>query len=529
MFKKISIIVLVFVCFISANALNHDDMTVLSLNDFHGQMLPHNDMVGAAKIATFIKHYRTNHPNLVVVAAGDNYQGTAISNLSHGKVVNDFFDEIGLEYSAIGNHDFDYGQIWLTNWQKESGVRFLAANIEQKKEGFVSLLYSLLGGDKFEPYNLAKPFGYKTFDNGKTVYFIGLSTLETPETTAEKNISNLKFTNPAAASNKWVKYINNYKSHGIPKADSIVLLTHIPTIQKSDGLIFYSDTRPELDNKTEINYVSENVRGVSALFSGHSHQYVNGYVENLAVVQGASQGKDISILHYDCNTTNVCVVTPEVVNLSVVTQGLQDDKTTTHIINKYYDSMKSQLNQVIAVAPEALSNDAQDGNYNIPLSYTIADVMKKNTNSDIALQNSHGIRRSLPKGDITFSMLYETMPFDNMVVTLQIKGSDLFNLIKHSLITKEGDQLGVFAGVDIVLNSEKQIQSVIINNAPLDSNKFYKLATIDFLVTGGDSFNFSNMKDYKDTSIPFRDVVKDYWEKHSAEISPLWQNVTVSK
>jgi 2',3'-cyclic-nucleotide 2'-phosphodiesterase (5'-nucleotidase family) len=53
-------------------------------------------MVGAAKIASFINGYRKTHPDLVVVAAGDNYQGTAISNISHGAVVNDFFDYIGL-------------------------------------------------------------------------------------------------------------------------------------------------------------------------------------------------------------------------------------------------------------------------------------------------------------------------------------------------------------------------------------------------------------------------------------------------
>ena len=529
MFKKMSTIVLLFICFVSANALNQDDITVLSLNDFHGQMLPHNDMVGAAKIATFIKHYRNNHPNLVVVAAGDNYQGTAISNLSHGKVVNEFFDEIGLEYSAIGNHDFDYGQIWLSNWQKESGVRFLAANIKQEKQGFVSWLYSVLGEDQYEPYNVAKPFGYKTFDNGKTIYFIGLYTLETPETTAEKHISNLKFTNPATAANKWVNYINHYKEHGIPKADSIVLLTHIPTIQKHDGLVFYSDERSELGNKTEIKYVAKNVGGVSALFSGHSHQYVNGYVDDLAVVQGASQGKDISILHYDCNTTSVCVVTPEVVNLSVVTQGLQDDKEVTSIINKHYESMKSKLNQVISVAPEELSNEPQDGKYNIPLSYTIADIMKKDTHSDIALQNTHGIRKSLPQGDITYSMLYEAMPFDNMINTLQIKGSDLLKLIKHSVVTKEGDQIGVFAGAKIMINGDDKVVGVMINGVPLDNNKYYKMATIDFLITGGDGFDFTNMKDYKDTGIPVRDVVKDYWEKNDANILPNWQNVKVSR
>ncbi|MGQ4005871.1 5'-nucleotidase C-terminal domain-containing protein [Francisellaceae bacterium CB300] len=522
--KLFNIIVL---CLFSFQIYAYDDMTILSLNDFHGQVEPNKDMVGAAKIASFITQYRKTHPNLMVVAAGDNYQGTALSNISHGAVVNDFFDYIGLKYSAVGNHDFDYGQQWFKSWYDNSDVRYLAANISYKNDSILFGFKNWFNGSNI--LNYIKPYDYHTFDNGKTVYFIGLSTLETPDTTAEKNISNLNFNNPITSANKWVSYISDYKKHNLPKPDAIVLLTHIPTEQEN-SVVGYSNKIKSLDNKSEIESVTAEVNGASGVFSGHSHQYVNGLLNSTAVVQGASQGKDISILHYDCHTVvDKCVVTPEVVNLAKATKDLPADKNVEKIINKYKDSIKDELNKIVSKASKPLSNQAQDGAYNIPLTYTLADIIRKNTSSDVALLNSHGVRSSLPKGNIAYSMIYEVMPFDNMVVTLDISGKNLLALIKHSLSFKEGEQLGVFAGVKISVDSNGKIKKVLINNKPLKLSHIYKVATIDFLITGGDGFLFKHMQNYKDSNIPIREFIVDYWNTHPVDIAKGWQNIKIAK
>ena len=513
-------------CSLSFQLYAYDDMTILSLNDFHGQVEPNKDMVGAAKIASFITEYRKTHPNLTVVAAGDNYQGTALSNISHGSVVNDFFDYIGLKYSAVGNHDFDYGQQWFKSWYDNSSVRYLSANISYKNDSILYGFKNWFNGNRILSY--IQPYGYQTFDNGKTVYFIGLSTLETPETTAEKNISNLNFNNPIASANKWVDYINNYQKNDLPQPDAIVLLTHIPTEQEN-SVVGYPNKIKSLDNESEIESVTASVKDVSGVFSGHSHQYVNGTLNSAAVVQGASQGKDISVLHYDCHTTSKCVVTPEVINLAEATKDLPADKNVVKIIDKYKDSIKDELNKIITKATKPLSNQPQDGSYNIPLTYTLADIIKVKTSSDVVLLNSHGIRQSLPKGDITYSMVYETMPFDNMIVTLNVSGKNLLALIKHSLSQKEGGQLGVFAGVKITVDSKNNIKQVLINNKPLKLDRSYKIATIDFLITGGDGFIFEKMENYKDSNVPIREFIVDYWNRHPADIAKCWQNIKVQK
>lgn len=496
---------------IGITAFAYDDITVVALNDFHGQVQPYKNMVGAGKISTFLQNYRQEHPNTIVVLAGDNYQGTAISNLSYGQIDNDFFNHIGVQYSAIGNHEFDYGQQAFESWTKYSKFKFLAANIIESDNGKV--------------FKYAVPYGQSTLPSGKKIAFIGLATLETPDTTASYNIQNLNFTDPVKATNQWIAYINSIKNLD-GKPDTIVLLTHIPSEQESNGVIDYEINR---NLKTsEIDYVTKNTSGVSALLSGHSHMLVNGFLNNVAVVQGASQGKDLSVLHYDCHSTKKCIVTPEVINLVDATKDLRADPEIESMIQHYLTKNQAILNQIVSKAPEELSNKPESGNYNIRLTYTIADIMRNITHSDIGLQNTYGIRRSLPAGDITYSMLYETMPFDNTVTTLDIKGRDLLKLIAHSM-PKNRTQIGVFAGVKVLLNLDNSLKGVLVNNQPLDENKTYSLATINFLISGGDGFDFSAAKNIKDTNIPIREEVRKYWYKNGIAVPAEWQYVSVTK
>lgn len=92
----------------------------------------------------------------------------------------------------------------------------------------------------------------------------------------------------------------------------------------------------------------------------------------------------------------------------------------------------------------------------------------------MTLLNTHGIRRSLPEGEISYSMIYEAMPFDDMIVTLDISGKNLLVLVKHSLPLKEGRQLGIFAGVKISVDDKSNIKQVLINHKPLKLNSTYK-------------------------------------------------------
>ncbi len=508
--RKLSLLLILGV--LSALTFAADDITVVALNDFHGQMAANKSMVGAGKISTFLQNYRKQYPNTVVVLAGDNYQGTAISNISLGQVDNEFFNLIGVKYSAIGNHDFDYGQAVFESWSKTNQFPFLAANIINASDGSI--------------FKYAMPYGELILPSGKKIAFIGLATLETPDTTGIANIKGLKFTNPVTSANQWVKFLNS-TANKQGKPDTIVLLTHIPSQQKATGEISY-DTNGQLKN-SEIWALTSDINGVSAVISAHSHQKVSGFLNNVAVVQGASQGKNISVLHYDCHTTQGCKVTPEIIDLEPATKDMAADPRVDKIINKYYEKNKAKLNQKIAVASEELNNMPEsDGLYNIKLTYTIADIIRKTTGSEIGMQNTFGIRRTLPAGQIDYSMVYEAMPFDNTVTTLKIQGKYLLKLLEHSLPPHK-TQFAVFAGVTLQLNSNGKIIKVLVNGKELDPKREYTLATINFLSSGGDGFDFSHASDIKDSNIPLRELIKDQWLKNGIEVPANWQSITLIK
>ena len=103
---------------------------------------------------------------------------------------------------------------------------------------------------------------------------------------------------------------------------------------------------------------------------------------------------------------------------------------------------------------------------------------------DLAIMNKGGIRRSLPKGDITQGQIMMMQPFDNRILVEEVKGSDLAAAF-DVMAARGGD--GVSKGVEIVFDPQaKKCVSIEINGKPLDYDRIYRVATIDYLANGGD-------------------------------------------
>lgn len=96
---------------------------------------PKDKNLGAAKLATVIFDAKKANPNTLLVAGGDLYQGSALSSITKGAVVNEYLAYLGLLSSAIGNHEFDWGPNNFNAWSKDGKFTFLAANIIDKRTG----------------------------------------------------------------------------------------------------------------------------------------------------------------------------------------------------------------------------------------------------------------------------------------------------------------------------------------------------------------------------------------------------------
>ena len=120
-------------------------------------------------------------------------------------------------------------------------------------------------------------------------------------------------------------------------------------------------------------------------------------------------------------------------------------------------------------------------------------------------------------------ILYELMPFDNTLVTMEVKGSDLKKLIENGI---GNDKIGwvTISGLKVKYDLKQpfgdRIYDIKLSDGKkIDMNKYYTLVTNDFMAEGGDNFDFTNAKNKIDTNLPIRDsIIKELKEVNTISV-----------
>ena len=146
-----------------------------------------------------------------------------------------------------------------------------------------------------------------------------------------------------------------------------------------------------------------------------------------------------------------------------------------------------------------------------------SDVLRQATAADIALQNGGGLRTSIPAGAITMGNLYEVMPFDNTLVTMDLTGEQVLQALNHGINGKAGTVQ--FSGLQLTIDSSRPYGSQLVevrlsDGRLLDPAATYKIVTNDFMASGGDEFTMLKQgQNIKDTFIPLRDALAEAVKK----------------
>ena len=488
--KKIFFITIVVVFLSSMAAWANTTISIINLNDFHGHLTPQAQIPGIVKVAGEIQKLQHTQPNPILVAGGDNYQGSAISNLTYGKPVNRIFRHLGVVASAVGDHEFDWGAWRIRRWAKSGHFSYLAANIYNKSTN--------------KPVSWAKPY-IMVKKGGEKIAFIGISTQETPTTTNPINVKKFKFTNDVQAAQHWVDYLQAGKDPA-GKPDAIIALTHIPS---------YQDLKTHKVYGKEITNFCEHVHGIAAVLTAHSHLLVNGKINHIPVIQGYKYGKALSLLTLVFNNNHRLIhIKTHLDILYNRIAKLPQDSGSAKIYQKYAKNFRVILQHKIGFATATfLYNPKQQ--LVTPLGAFLAKVLYKTTHADVAILNGGLIRTPLAKGVITMADVFAMLPFDNQVQVVKLTGKSLKKILEYGILNPDPHFINAqFYGVNLTYNPTlpfgRRIVKIAIDKKPLQPEKIYSVAILDFMLHGGDGYNFKAARSVANDGRFIRNVILHY-------------------
>lgn len=456
-------------------------ITIMSINDFHGAILEESKNPGLSKVTTKLTEIKNENPDTIFVSAGDNYQGTAMSNLLFGQPISDFFKTIKFEGSAIGNHEFDWGLEKIQEWGKS--IDYLAANVYDKKTD--------------EVVDFAKPYKIVKVD-GVNIGLIGISTPETSFKTTIKNVQGLEFKDPIEISNKYAKELKDSK-----KADLVVIVGHLGAFQDEK-------TKEITGEAAELAKRAENI---DAIICGHTHQPVSGKINNIPIMQAAHSGRNLGKLTLELDKDKKIVnASTELVNMTEEKANLKGDKTVEKIVKQYEGDIKPLLDTVVGKTDMELPHDRFKIEGTSTLGYWAAKSMAESVGAQVGLLNGGGVRVPIEKGEITKGVLYRVMPFDNTIVSLDLTGAHLKKVVENAIMNQEigwGQVYGLKAYYDKEKPKGERISAMFLSDgSKIEDSKEYKIATVDFMVSGGDNYDFSGAKNIVDTNVPIRNALE---------------------
>ena len=454
------------------------EIKVLSLNDFHGALLEQKDTPGAAKLATFLQQERLSNPKgTILVSAGDMFQGSVRSNILRGKPVVDMMNQMGFVAMALGNHEFDWGMDAMREQIQGSHFKWVAANIRDKNTGGSI--------PNTTPYTIVKA-------NGINVGIIGMTTPETAYTSSIKVVSKFDFIEPKLVLGG---VIEDARKAG---AQVVIVISHL-------------GSSPGVAITGEVVELADFAGSLDAIVSGHTHEKVAGKVNGIPVVQALTRGKYVGEIKLYYSPDKGKVVFSTVRTLAVDPSKLTANRKMEKTMERYAKKAKVIEQTVLAETKRPLVHDRHTFSL---LGEFFTDAVRKEMQVDVAFANGGGLRRTLEQGRITLGDLYEVLPFDNQIMTMQLTGQQIIDVLDYGIANKTYGYMQ-FSGLQVQFDAQQPKGSRVIDVRLLDGRKLElnglnTVAAADFLADGGDGYvMFKESKYIVNSNKVLRDVLAD--------------------
>jgi len=494
-----------------------------AFNDFHGHLEPHgatlrvNDprvpeklvelpVGGVAYLASVVAQLKAENPLTTVVAAGDLFGASPlISTLFHQEPSVEALNRLGLEFSAVGNHEFDAGRAELLRIQQGgcfpgngqdtcrngsfagAQYRYLAANVIDQASG-----KSLLPGYAVKKYPLA---GRGSVE----IAFIGLVTTDAPGLVMQSGIKGLSFIDEADAANALVPEI---RARGI---ESIVVLIHEGGY--TEQTTFDDVSCPEFSGRI-LAIMDRLDPAIDVVVSGHTHRaYVCRHGGRL-VTSAGYEGRIVTDIDLTIDPATRNITSASARQLAVVNDTatnplpekyptLRQDRSVQSLVDRYrVEAQPLAQRRVGRITQEIVRAAAASGES--ALGDLIADsqlAATRNSGAQIAIMNSTGIRTDLRgvDGRVTYNDVFSINPFGNGLITMTLSGAQIEAIMEQQL-ARAKNNLQVSQGFSYEWNAAApigkriDIGSIKLNGVAIDAAASYRVTVNEFLAEGGDGF-----------------------------------------
>lgn len=475
----------------AAAALAADRIQLLHTDDVHGHLdfdtisggASSFQQGGLAMVASQVKQQRGRAPGrTLLVDGGDAWQGTFISNSNKGEAVVKAMSLMGYDAMTVGNHDFDWGQQVLAQRASEAQFPFLATNVVDSATG------------KLPAY--LKPYVVKDLGIAK-VGILGITNPASNTIVKATSVAGLKF-GPATQIEPFLTELKQ-------RADIIVVVAHIGT--------------------TDATQLARDVPGIDVIVAAHDHLPIQtARVEGKTTIVDAGAytqylGRLEIVVDPATHKMKDAIRAGELVAVAA-SQNLRPDPEIAALVESRRTEAAKYTERVVGTLKSDLDGTSRDEN---AIGDMIGDAFveygrKQGWKTDVAFYNAAGIRSSLRAGPVTYGQLYQVLPFENSIVSVDLTGVQLKEVLEDAAGRAGRLQIGGGSFVYRFSNpGGDRIIEATIAGAPLDPKRVYHVATIDYLLLGGDGQTWFG----KGTNVIYGDIEVDAVAAYMTAHSPL--------
>jgi len=419
------------------------NLKFIHMNDIHGYGVEFDNPAefgivgGLDRTAGEVKRLKEENPGgTVILDGGDMFDGGFFSKFTEGAIVSQTFKEMGVEASIIGNHDLTWGLGAYGKIAAESGAQILGANVIDISTG--------------QELSFIKPYTIME-KNGVKIGIVGITTSMT--SLGHKDEIEIEDHRRSAARN--IQKMNEKE-----KPDMVVILSHL-------GI--------EEDKVLAGKLAKDGIK-VDLIVGSHSHTATKEPVDvaGTKIVQAGGDGKYLGNLDIQFDPEAKKIVSAEE-NLIALTKDIKPDPVVAKLLKPYIDKYGELKNKKLGKTPEDLPMISDKTN---KLKRMFVEAQKQD--SDTAVTSSFSIRNGIDKGDITFGELFTMYPFDNELLQVKAKGSDLLGFLEGGLrfASKDKDNYALVSGIEYEWNPDlvegSRITSVTFKGKKYSKEDFEK-------------------------------------------------------